>query len=352
MIQGKSKSESTYRNLMLDSSSSLKDFATDRRKYYKKYVLNEAVEDEYDDNIAVVTGRVTETLLFEEHEFDNRFHLSVCTKAPTGLMLDFVNALYKHTLEATDEKGNITREFTEICKDAYTDSGFKLKFETVLEKFTGTENEIWYREIREIKSRGLTVVTTQNISNSEKIVEELKGNFVTSEIINLVNSNKWEVINQFQIEGYEVDGHAFKSMLDKCIVNNVEKTLQPYDLKVVWAVERFYEEYYLKRLAYIQAFLYYKALESLTKDISHKWYGYTTLPIKFIVADSINYYNPLIYTLNDVDMDDAYMGFEHKGRKYKGVAQLIDELKFAQEKDLWNISKDNYLNNGIVNIKG
>ena len=36
MIGGKTKTEANYRALMLDSSSSLKDFSMDRKKYYKK----------------------------------------------------------------------------------------------------------------------------------------------------------------------------------------------------------------------------------------------------------------------------------------------------------------------------
>lgn len=354
MIGGKNRnlSEIGYREIMMDSSSSLKDFAQNRLKYKKKYIDGESVDDDFDDNVAILTGRIVETLQFEPEEFDKRFHLSVCTKPSTGLMLSFVNALYKYTLEATDEKGNITRDFEDICKDAYVESGFKLKFETILEKFIGSDDEIYYKELREIKSRGLSVVTTNNVENAEKIVENLKTNFVTKDIINLIDSNRWEVINQLQIENYIVDEHPFKSMLDKVLVDNENKIIFPNDLKVTWSVERFYEEYYLKRLSYIQAFLYYKALESLTKDINHKWYNYKVEPLKFIVADSINYYNPLIYTLNEGDMEDAYFGFEYKGRKYKGVKELINELKWSLETGIWNISRINYFNTGMINIKG
>jgi len=45
----------------MDSSSSLKDFSTDRKKYHKKYVLNEKVEDK--DTAASVIGRLVETQL-------------------------------------------------------------------------------------------------------------------------------------------------------------------------------------------------------------------------------------------------------------------------------------------------
>ena len=207
MIEGKTKTEALYRAINLDSSSSLKDFSFDRKKYYRKYILGESVEDK--DTVAATTGRVVETLLLEPQEFDNRFYMSSCVSAPTGLMLAFVEALYKHTIEATDDHGNIIREFEDIAKDAYSDSGFKIKFDAVLGKFVGSDAEIYYNEMRTVKSRGLTVVTTEDVTNAEKIVEELRTNPVTHEVVTLVNSARYEIHNQLQLEGYEMEGLTF-----------------------------------------------------------------------------------------------------------------------------------------------
>ena len=184
MIEGRTKTETTYRAISLDSSSSLKDFSFDRRKYHRKYILGEAVEDK--DSQASIMGRLVETLLMEPDEFDNRFHLSACISAPTGLMLAFVEALYKFTVEATDDQGNITRTFEDIAKDAYAESGFKIKFDAVIGKFVGSDAEIYYNEMRTVKAKGLTVVTSQDVTNAEKIVEELKTNSVTSGVVNLI----------------------------------------------------------------------------------------------------------------------------------------------------------------------
>jgi hypothetical protein len=51
-------------------------------------------------------------------------------------------------------------------------------------------------------------------------------------------------------------------------------------------------------------------------------------------------------------MDDAYNGFEHKGRKYPGVKDLIVDLKWAIENDIWNISRKNNETGGVVTLKG
>lgn len=347
MISGILRTEATYRKILLDSSSSLKDFSIDRKKYYRKYVLGETVEEK--DNQATTMGRIVETLLMEPELFDEKFYMSACASAPTGLMLNFVEALYKFTKEATNEYGEVTREFEEISKDAYVESGFKIKYDAVIAKFVGSDAEIFYNEIRNVRSKNLTVVTTEDVTNAERIVEELRTNPVTKDIVNTSNSPQCTVINQLQVEEYKVDGHKFKSMMDKVIVDHEKKTVQVYDLKCTWSVENFLEEYYLYRRAYIQAYLYKQAAEAWASEMG---YGdYKILNPKFIVCDSTNYFNPLIYVLQDNDIRDAYEGFTHKNREYPGVKDLIKALDWAVENDIWNISEKNYKNNGIVNIR-
>jgi hypothetical protein len=350
MIKGTVKTEAQYRAVVMDSSSSLKDFSTDRKKYYKKYFLGEKVEDK--DSSAANMGRIVETLLMEPHLFDDKFYMSSCASTPTGLMLDFVEALYRHTRDATDEFGVITRVFTDILQDAYKDSGFKIKYEAVITKFIGSDAEIYYNEIRQVRSKNLTVVNTMEISIAEKIVEQLRINSTTAPIVNLTNSSRYQIIDQMQVEGYDVDGHLFKSMLDKVIIDHKEKVVMPYDLKCTWSVENFYEEYYLYRRAYIQAYLYYYAMLHIVSDPESECYGYRVEYLKFIVCDSTNYYRPLVYTLDMDDMMDAYKGFVHKGRTYPGVGELIAALKWCRETNTWDISHKNYLSNGVVNIKG
>ena len=65
MIQGQAKTEAQYRAVIMDSSSSLKEFSMNRKKYYSKYILNEKTEEE--DSKASIIGRLVETLLMEDH---------------------------------------------------------------------------------------------------------------------------------------------------------------------------------------------------------------------------------------------------------------------------------------------
>jgi hypothetical protein len=341
------RTEKEYRAVPMDSSSSLKEFSVDRKKYHKKYILEEKVED--DENKAAVMGRVVETLLLEPELFESRFHMSTCEGAPTGLMNDFVEALYKRTVEATDVFGKVARSFEDISKDAYVDSGFKIKYEAVMNKFVGSEAETYYDEIRVVRAKGLTVVTANDMNNAERIVAELRNNFVTRDVVNLVKSARYDVYNQYQVEGFDVLGLQCKGMMDKIVVDHELKTLQIYDLKCTWSVENFYEEYYLYRRAYIQAYVYYLGGLQILDDLGIPEYK-LEYP-KFIVCDSTSYMNPLIYTLSFEDLGEAMTGFTHKGRNYPGVNQIVEDLKWAKETDTWNISKSRYELGGVVNNK-
>ena len=347
MIKGKTK-EQQYRAIERDSSSSLKIFSQDRKKYYKLYILGEKLSDE-EDSKASITGRIVETLLYEPELFDKRFYMSAIFSTPTGNMLAFVEALCKHTLANTDEDGNISLEFEDLANLAYKDSGFKWTFERVVTNFTGSDAEIYYKEIREVRSKGFTIVTLNEVESAQRIVEELKNCEHTSKIVNLQTSSRYEVLKQCQIENYEIDGIMLKSMLDQVVIDHKEKTITPYDLKCTWSVENFYDDYYLYRRAYIQAYLYKEAVKKLKEELELE--NYTINNIEFIVCDSINYYIPLIYKATTIDMNEAYNGFNYKGRTYPGVKDIIADLKWAKENDNWRISKTNYNNDGIVKLK-
>lgn len=347
MIDGKVKNEREYRETLMDSSSSLKMFATNRRKYYKVFI-EKTKDDDDEDTKAMVVGMLVETLLLDPWEFDNRFYMSACAIIPSGLMGSFCEALYKYTIEATNEQGVVMRDFADISQDAYVASGFKIKYDAVIQKFAGIDAEIYFNEILKVRQNNLTVVTTLDVTNAEKIVEELRTNFVTKDIVNLVNSDRFIVLNQLQVEGYTINGLPMKSMIDKCIVDTKDKVLRIWDLKCSWSVEGFFKDYFLYRKSYIQAYVYHKAIQHY-RNVNYP--GYSIQPIGFIVCDSTNYYNPLIYQLTFDDLKDAEKGFEYKGTQYQGVASIIEELLWAQENNIWGISKENYLSNGVVPLK-
>lgn len=337
-----------YRKLDRLSSSDLRTFALDRRKFYKTVVLREKdEEEEYSKSLLI--GDIVHTLLLQPENFDEKYFMSICPTPPTGLMLAFTEALYKQTLLAMDDGGNVTKEFTELAKEAHTNSGFKWTLDRVLKEFTDSNAELYYKELREAKTYGKTIVCVDDLSIAEKIVTQLKTHPFTSDIFTRETDGRYKVFNELQIDNFSIDELPLKAMLDKVIVDTREKVVFLYDLKVVWDNIRFYREYYLKRLAYIQAYIYYTALQhaDLGIDISEYTIKY---PI-FVAADSGNFYSPVKYLLNGTDITNAYGGFEVSGRQYTGVDDIIDNIKFCQENQNWTVSKEVFLSEGFSLLK-
>lgn len=354
-------SEGEYRALEDDSSSSLKDFVDDRLKYYKKFITKTYVPEE--DNVAMIIGKLVEAsplIMGQEGEIEEKFITSSIVNAPTATMLDFVEALYKRASECIDDEGVLTRDMKDLTLEAYNDVKFDRdgrqvafkravadSYENVVIKFMGGEAYTYFKEILEVRKKGKTVITASLLEQANKIVDTLRTSSVTWKIFEPENV---QVFNQLKINGFKIEGLPLKGMLDKVHVNHVNKTIQFYDLKVTWNVEDFYNQYYIKRRTYFQAIIYYEALVSTVCDLGFDYSDYIIqLPI-FIVADSANFYEPLLYRLSQQDIEDAYRGFEYRGKWYKGLEETIRELKFAKENNIWNISYENYHNNGVVDL--
>jgi len=340
--------EKDYRDVKMDSSSSIKEFSLDRKKYWRKYVLDETIKEK--DTTAIMMGQLVELLLWEPELFDSKFYMSACVSPPTGLMLGFVEAMYKVTKEKTDENDVVDATFEEIASEAYELSGFKIKLDAVIKKFAESDAMIYFEEICTVRSNNLSVVNANDVNNAEKIVTELQENPITAKICNQQTNAQYTVLDQHKIFGYDVLGHKVKSMMDRIIIDHTKMSIQVYDLKCTWTVENFYTEYYLKRRSYIQALCYYTACVHL-RDTDPLYKGYTVELPKFIVCDSINYFSPLIFTLNNEDLRDALKGFTYNNRTYPGVTDILDNLTWAKDHDSWNISKSMAEAGGVINIK-
>jgi hypothetical protein len=345
MIKGKRfRTDTSYFQKEKDSSSSLKMFADDKRKY-KKYIID-GKKREDEENKAMLIGNIVDCQISTPEEFDNRFYTSTEIEVPTGAMLTFINALYKNRETATDELGVVTLDFQELAELAYSDAEIKKpKFEAFIEKFN-KEGRNYFDLLCQTKPKNLTVISPMDLENAGKVIDGLRSSENTGRIIRQINDDRYDVYNQLIIE-CEVFGLEMKMMLDKVEVDNEEKTITPRDIKVTWNVEDFYKEYYLYRKAYIQEAVYHIGVQEWAKI---NYPDYVVKPFEFVVADSINYMHPLIYQSNSVNLDKAINGFIHNNTKHKGVKQLIEELIWHKENNVWDISYENYKNNGIVRL--
>ena len=348
--------EKQYRKVGVDSYSSFKDFIADRRKYYKKYVLSEPVEEKYD--FAILMGQVVETLALTPDDFDNKFFLSQGEKpSENTAMNDFVEALYTRWMEFSVD-GELVKPYDEVVELAYNDVKFdkdgnivafkqaKASSKEVIEgKFSSTYRS-YFDEIIASRSRGVNVITNKELQQGEAIKDTLFTHPHTCDIMRMKTNDTQDVLLQVPFF-FDIRGYKIKCLIDRLEINHEHKFIQPDDLKVTWNVDKFLTEYYLYRRSDLQAAIYYMAC----LDFADKYFpDYGVRHMRFIVADSTNQNAPLVYTTCQKDVDDAMAGFVHRGKQYVGLNTVIEDLKWHKSEGIWNASKENYLNNGVSSI--
>lgn len=356
--------EPQYRALDIDSYSSIKVFIEDRKKYYRKFVLKESVRDS--DTQSTIFGSLVDCLIFSPDDFDHRFALSI-TDAPKGQYGKLVDELMSVTERSVNEEGEVTRELEDMLEEAYNNVKYdrngtvvdfkRDSFDVVKRKFLGSDLEIYYRQLRE--AHGKDVVEPLMVENALNVINELRTNSITAEIINMVTGEGITVHNQFPIigslkdclgEGITEDEAKAKCLVDKLIIDHSAKEIHVYDLKTAWDNEGEFLNNYFKYKYYIQAALYFYLVVDWKKS-QPELAEYAVRWPAFIVADSNNYKSPLIYMTDNTNFTQGMRGFVIKGKYYPGVINAVIDMIWHKRTGIWNISRENYRNNGLVKIK-
>lgn len=355
--------EQEYRALKIDSYSSLKVFIEDRKKYYKKFVLEEPVKDS--DSPSLVFGSLVDCLLFTPDDFDKRFTFSV-TDVPKGQYKKLIDELMVITAQSVGASGEVTRDIEDMLLDAYRNVKYDFagntvdfkrdSFDVVKKKFIGSDLELYYKQLRE--SFGKEVIESTTVDVALSVINELKGNSITEEIINATSNSDQDVYTQFPLiekaivaDGTTIidDNYQLKGLLDKLIVNHKQKKIDIIDLKTAWDNEGEFINNYFKYKYYIQVAVYYYLVMEWKKGQAGLE-NYTVNYPKFVVADSNNYKSPLVYVTTKDNFEQGMRGFTIRGKYYPGVMRAVSDLVWHKKSGIWNISKENYKNKGIVEI--
>jgi len=338
------------------SYSSIKTFDTDRRKFYQEYVLGEPRREK--ETIATIMGSMVHLLLSLPQSFDEKFHIASAPE-PTGQMLELCEALYSRALKSISDgvqKDKFETLFTDAVNSVKYDYNMKeVKFvgknlEQIIALFTTTDKkgvtpEQWYKE--KIECVGKQIVSVGNIETAEKIVQKIKEHPYTASIANMQESHDMEVYNEWPIM-FMIDGVECKSMVDKLIIHHDKKEICTYDWKTSWDNEN--PEYaYVKFGYYIQAWMYCQAVMYWAKESGLG--EYVIKPMEFIFCDTQGFSAPTILQLSMDDIERAGRGFRLRGKRYKGVDTLLQEIAWHISTGDWSTPYDVWKNNGYIQLR-
>ena len=139
-----------------------------------------------------------------------------------------------------------------------------------------------------------------------------------------------------------------KSEIDLMIIDHNSKVIYLKDLKTTYDNEVF-EYGYIKNQYYLQSSFYYLAIDYWKKQEGMG--DYIIDNMEFIVGDtSSNNRRPIIYRCSEKDLYSGLNGFQYKGSMYRGIHNLISDIMWAEDTEIWNCSKEVYDNSGKLCI--
>ena len=348
-----------YRESNRINQSLLKVYDSNPRQFYKQYVLGEKKDDE--SSYSLKLGDVVDFILlqckgdFDEFDsrLDERFHIFEGVRGG-GQLFDLADKLADITIRDTKDgeiSSTFLERFTEAldhCKEVL--GKFKGKtVEKVIDLFSNSDEEKYFSDL--IKYKDKVLIDFNIVEKSKQIVKRVledinvswifSGNDMLEDLCHFVI--EWEYTPMFG------DVLYLKQEVDKILIDHENKIVHPFDLKAMWDSEGFSYSY-LKYGYYIQAAFYYMGIQEWMKANGLK--DYTLKDFKFVVVDtSSNNLKTLIYSVSEEDREHSLKGFSINGRPYTGLISLLDNVAWAISENIFDISKEAYFNNQLVNLK-
>ena len=361
-VKIKTMEESKYRSHPSISYSALKKVADNpsqlkKEKDISEYpsvkrgdVLDLMFEDSslIDKKYAYFEGEIPSatTLKLAEHV------ISYCQRvgktATVGLVLEIIEATN------TDPDIDLENKFWDNLKDTTKTTkknGFEIiksKKDKLKEKF---DNDTFWKYVLFQTENDKIIVEKELYDDVVQAYNTIKSHRHTSEIFD----ESRELIFQQEIYCeyiYDEEGNLVKVPIkvlpDVISIDHKKKIIYPYDFKFLtdYSVfvfpKRFRDMYY-----YLQAGLYTYAINDWVKK---NWKGYRVFNYNFIVISTKNLDLPIVYDSFDY-IHASKTGFDHYGRHFPGINQLMGDLEWHKEKDIWDYRRELYENKGVIKLR-
>tara|TARA_R110002051_G_scaffold325794_1_gene431372 strand:+ start:7760 stop:8806 length:1047 start_codon:yes stop_codon:yes gene_type:complete len=299
---------------------------------YKKHILDPEVED----TTYFRKGSLLDCFLTEPEKEREMFAVAN-VEVPGGMMEIFCKVFAHHL-------GNEDQAF----EAAYDTAGFKLKKDTVKKRLKDPIYETYIQFLRTNKDK--QVVSVEEYEQARKMADMLIHGEFTAKYFKQ-SDEMMEVHNQLKIEWeYEVtdtSGNAFalyrcKSILDKVIIDHLNKTILPIDIKSTGKSVYDFENSF-KRFGYFRQASFYTTAIRYWAILN----GYGEYEIKnfcFVVAETACHNLPMIYQVSGQDLHCGIYGGKYPNRdiRIKGFNCLLKDLEFHQYTDKWDYRAEDY----------
>jgi len=297
------------------------------------------------DNKELLKGSIIDSLAFDKNNFENIYYVSSSIKEPTVTEKTLLDS-FKATIELKDiESPLYIKEGLNLIKNLKLWKNIK-KEDILIEKLNNPEFKKHLKDL--FLSEGKIVISGNDYMNSLDTVKNLKNNKFTKEYFESKDIKKKQALFQIPII-FNIQDDKFKCLLDILLIDHTNKQIRAVDLKTGFDTNSSFKYSILKWRYDIQAALYTKALENYIIENDLKDYSIEN-PI-FIYTQVSQPDRPLCFEFNHQVVKAAFRGFKlSNGYKYKGIFELVEEINWHRENEIYNYSKEEYENNGKVDL--
>lgn len=282
------------------------------------------------DTNSVRIGSITDDLLTDDFVLEDKYYI-FDGKRPTATLGNLADIIIKNYNEIPDSA-------------------------TMLEIIN--KNEYWKRSKDESKLENLKDSNFVNYLNAfyeskNKIVLSTNDYLLGKELADTIRTHKfsehlfyqnYERYTQFKFE-INYRKVRFRGIMDFVLIDHENKTVNLIDLKTGKDPCLDFMNNFIKYKYYFQEAIYTKAFEFICKKLKLK--GYKLLPFKFLYISRYEKI-PLEYSISNKWHQAALKGFTtDKGYVYKGLNEIIDEIKWHWQNKVFDLPKDVHESNGI-----
>lgn len=305
-------------------------------------IKKEHPDMEGDDKKHYRIGGGLDCLLTSAERFEYDYAI-ISVERPMGLMGKFIDSLPLELDQFSDK---------ELYLEAYEKSGYKMNLERVIKNLWENDNNRIYYNVTKTIANDKIIISQDEYEIINKCRELLLANeYVKPYFVNTNPNIELHLQVPIYFKHKQTD---CKALLDGVIVDHVNRTIQPYDLKTIGKSVYTFENSMMEYGYYRQCAFYEIAVFS--DESPFKKYideGYEVLDFIFIVVETkLSSTHPaVIYKTNKADRQKGIMGGYRNGRWYKGINELMDAWKYHTENDYWDLPLDLKKNEGIIDLK-
>lgn len=192
-----------------------------------------------------------------------------------------------------------------------------------------------------IESKNKTLVTNLLVQEATEMVSVLKTHEFSRDFI--LGDLEYQVEINFEIGNFK-----FLSFLDYIKIDHVNKTIRGIDLKTGSKPVSEFLSNFIKYRYYLQGQIYKMALYNYAIDNNLE--DYVILPFQFLYCGRYEKIPTFLEVSNKWE-EASLNGFTTtSGYKYKGLYELVDSIEWHWRNEVFNMSKEQYENNGFIQI--